>query len=441
MIPRYQLPNMALIWSENFRFQTMFAIEVYAAEAMVEKGLIPRECVAALHSVSSKDISIDRILELEQITRHETIAFLTHLEELAGPKSAGYLHYGMTSSDLLDSCLSIQLMHAGDLILHKITTLCEALKKQALAHKNTICIGRSHGVHAEPTTFGLKMAQAYAEMRRNHYRMLAAKKEISVGAISGPVGTYAGIDLKIEEYVCQHLTLRPETISTQIIPRDRHATYFSTLSIIASSLERLAIEIRSLQRTEIREVEEAFASTQKGSSAMPHKRNPILAENITGLARLIRTQVIAALENISLWHERDMSHSSVERIIAPDMTSALHFALDRMANIIDCLKVNRERMHQNMALSNESYFSHVVLSALIKAGATRQDAYSILQRNTATVHNKNIKLSDVLQSDPEVTALIPKEKLLALFDDNHFLQHVDAIFDKVFAEGQTESVI
>lgn len=423
---------MADLWSDQVRLQLMFEIEVLATRAMAKAGRIPNECYEALRSISLKDISPERVAELEKLTRHETVALLTHIEELAGPAGDQFLHLGMTSSDVLDTCLSLQLTYAANVITASIYQLCEALKEQAYQHKMTICAGRSHGMHAEPTSFGLKMAFAYAEMQRNQARMAAAQEDIAVSAISGPVGTFSSINPVVEAEICNAFDLSPEPISTQVIPRDRHAAYFSTLGVIASSLERLAIEIRSLQRTEIGEIEESFSQGQKGSSAMPHKKNPILAENVTGLARLIRTQVLAALENVALWHERDMSHSSVERLIAPDMTSALDFALHRMTGIIKNMKVDKVRMKENLKLTKGQHHSHRVLTKLVEAGSTRREAHQIVQRNAARVDHENLSFSTALESDSDVMKFLSKEDLRSLFDDQHYLQNVDIIFDRVF---------
>lgn len=432
MIPRYQRPDMAAIWSDKYRLQLMFEIEVLVSESMVTMGIIPQDCLNALRKVSPDQICPKRVLELEKITKHETIALLSHIEEMAGPESASFLHFGLTSSDVLDTSFSLQLMRSSDLLLNGINNLCNALKRRAFEHRNTICAGRSHGMHAEPTTFGLKLASFYAEMRRNYSRMATAKENISVGALSGPVGTFASVDPAIESLVCKKLNLTPELTSSQIIPRDRHAEFFSTLALVATSLERLAIEIRHLQRTEIAEVEESFTTSQKGSSAMPHKRNPILSENVTGLARLVRSQLNAALENVVLWHERDMSHSSVERIIAPDATMALDFALHRMTKIIANLKVNTEQMRNNLQLTFGTHFSHCVLLNLIQAGVDRNQAYTLVQRNANRACQEKAEFIDLLGSDIEVTAILPKSKLKLIFDENHFLQYVDTIFERVF---------
>ena len=432
MIPRYQRPEMAAVWSEAGRLRTMFRIELLAAEAMALEGLIPDEFVNALRGVPEDRISPERVAELERTTRHETIAFLAHIEELTGPRGARFLHFGMTSSDVLDTCFSLQLKSASDLLVAGLERLCDALKRRALEHKLTLCAGRSHGVHAEPTTFGLKLASAYAEMRRNRDRLAAARRDISVGAISGPVGTFSGISPAVEAHVCAGLGLSPEPVSTQVIPRDRHAAFFSAAGLAASSLERLAIEIRSLQRTEILEIEEFFSAGQKGSSAMPHKRNPILAENVTGLARLIRTQLLAAFENIALWHERDMSHSSVERIIAPDITLALDFSLSRMTGIIEGMTVHPGKMKQNIELTRGALCSHRVLSALVSAGAGRSHAHALVQRCAARVHLEGITFLSALEADRGVTEFLPKAELPSLFDYGHFIRHVDEIFERVF---------
>ena len=426
---------MAAIWSDKNRFQIMFQIELLAAKALAEAGRVPMSFYHSLNKISPDQIDPKRVAELERASRHETVALLNHIEELAGPDGARFLHLGMTSSDVLDTCLSLQLNQAADLIIDGIDVLCDALKIQAHKHKLTLCAGRSHGMHAEPTTFGLKMAQAFAEMRRNRARMVSARQQISFGAVSGPVGNFSHIDPQIEAQICQSLHLKPEPISTQVIPRDRHAAYFSTLGVVASSLERIAIELRSLQRTEIGEIEEAFGTDQTGSSAMPHKKNPILAENITGLARLIRTQVLAALENVSLWHERDMSHSSVERMIAPDATVTLDFALARLAGVVDRLVVYPERMREHLDALGGLIHSQRVLLALVEAGMSREDAYAAVQRNAMAVWEKGGDFLALLQGDAEVTRLLDKDGLARLFDLDHHLAHVDTIFDRVFGAG------
>ena len=436
MIPRYCRPEMAAVWSDANRLKIMLEIEACACEAMALEGLIPESCAAAVRTVRPDDIDPLRIAEIERATRHETVAFLTHIAELAGPDHARFLHFGMTSSDVLDTCLSVQLRDAADLLTADLETLSLALKRRAFEHKTTICIGRSHGVHAEPTTFGLKLALAYAETRRNIERMRHARREVAVGAISGPVGTYSGIGPGIEEYVCRQLGLKPEAVSTQVIPRDRHAAYFAALGVISASIERIAIEIRSLQRTEIAEIEESFSVGQKGSSAMPHKRNPILAENVTGLARLVRSHVSAAFENVPLWHERDMSHSSVERVIAPDATLALDFALHRLAGIITGLSVHPERMARNLELTRGAHLSHRVLSALVAEGADRGHAYELAQRNTARTLTTDVSFLEALTSDAEVTQILPSGDIEQLFDNEHFTRYVDVIFERVFGHAE-----
>ncbi len=436
MIPRYCRPEMAAVWSDANRLKVMLDIEKSACEAMAREGLVPASCAAAIRNVPPDAISPQRIAEIERVTRHETAAFLSHVAELAGSEIARYLHFGMTSSDVLDTCLSVQLRDAADVLIAGLDSLSKALKRRAFEHKRTICIGRSHGVHAEPTTLGMKLALAHAETSRNIERMRRARQEVAVGAISGPVGTYAGMGPEIEKHVCRTLGLTPETVSTQVIPRDRHAAYFAALGVISASVERLATEIRSLQRTEIAEIEESFSAGQMGSSAMPHKRNPILAENVTGLARLVRSHVTAAFENVPLWHERDMSHSSVERVIAPDATLALDFALHRLAGIISGMTVYPERMARNLELTRGGHLSHRALSALVAAGAERGHAYRLAQRNAARIHTEDISFLEALTSDPEVTRFLPSEKILLLFDNEHFTRHVDAIFERVF--GQTE---
>lgn len=436
MISRYQRPDMAAIWSDKNRFQIMFQIELLAAKAMAEAGRVPMTFYHSLNKISPDQIDPKRVAELERKIRHETVALLTHIEELAGPDGVRFLHLGMTSSDVLDTCLSLQLNQAADLIIDGIDGLCDALKIQAQNHKLTLCAGRSHGMHAEPTTFGLKMAQAFAEMRRNRARMVSARQQISFGAVSGPVGTFSHIDPQIEAQICQSLHLKPEPISTQVIPRDRHAAYFSTLGVISSSLERIAIELRSLQRTEIGEIEEAFGTDQTGSSAMPHKKNPILAENITGLARLIRAQVLAALENVSLWHERDMSHSSVERMIAPDMTLALDFVLHRMTGIITHMNVRKDRMQDNLTLTKGRYHSHRVLTALVDAGATRSEAHRLVQINATRAEAEDIPFILALELDKSITSYLPHKVLRSLFDDDHYTRNIETLFHRIFAPEQ-----
>ena len=434
MIPRYSRPEMVKIWSQETKFKIWFEIEAHACDAMANLGLIPRENAAAVWKAKDADFDVDRINEIEATTKHDVIAFLTHLAEHIGSEEARFVHQGMTSSDVLDTCLNVQLVQASDLLINDITKLLAALKRRALEHKMTIRIGRSHGIHAEPTTMGLTFARFYAEMDRNLKRMKAAKEEISTGALSGAVGTFANLDPAVEEYVCEKLNLFPETISTQIIPRDRHAAFFSTLGIIASSIENIATEIRHMQRTEVLEAEEFFSVGQKGSSAMPHKRNPVLTENLTGLARLIRMSVIPALENVTLWHERDISHSSVERNIAPDTTINLDFALHRLTSVIDKLVIYPDNMLKNMNKFRGLVMSQRVLLALTQAGASREDAYKLVQRNAMKVWAENKDFQVELLSDKEVRSFLTEENIKEQFDLGYHTKNVEKIFDRVFGE-------
>ena len=434
MIPRYSRPEMVKIWSQETKFKIWFEIEAHACDAMANLGLIPRENAAAVWKAKDVDFDVDRINEIEATTKHDVIAFLTHLAEHIGSEEARFVHQGMTSSDVLDTCLNVQLVQASDLLINDITKLLAALKRRALEHKMTIRIGRSHGIHAEPTTMGLTFARFYAEMDRNLKRMKAAKEEISTGALSGAVGTFANLDPAVEEYVCEKLNLIPETISTQIIPRDRHAAFFSTLGIIASSIENIATEIRHMQRTEVLEAEEFFSAGQKGSSAMPHKRNPVLTENLTGLARLIRMSVIPALENVTLWHERDISHSSVERNIAPDTTINLDFALHRLTSVIDKLVIYPDNMLKNMNKFRGLVMSQRVLLALTQAGASREDAYKMVQRNAMKVWEQNEDFQVELLSDKEVRSFLTEEDIRKKFDLRYHTKNVEKIFQRVFGK-------
>ena len=434
MIPRYSRPEMVKLWSQETKFKIWFEIEAHACDAMANLGLIPRENAAAIWKAKDVDFDIDRINEIEATTKHDVIAFLTHLAEHIGSEEARFVHQGMTSSDVLDTCLNVQLVQASDLLINDITKLLAALKRRALEHKMTIRMGRSHGIHAEPTTMGLTFARFYAEMDRNLKRMRAAKEEISTGALSGAVGTFANLDPAVEEYVCEKLNLIPETISTQIIPRDRHAAFFSTLGIIASSIENIATEIRHMQRTEVLEAEEFFSAGQKGSSAMPHKRNPVLTENLTGLARLIRMSVIPALENVTLWHERDISHSSVERNIAPDTTVNLDFALHRLTSVIDKLVIYPDNMLKNMNKFKGLVMSQRVLLALTQAGASREDAYKLVQRNAMKVWEQNKDFQVELLSDKEVRSFLTEEDIREKFDLGYHTKNVEKIFHRVFGE-------
>jgi adenylosuccinate lyase len=437
MIPRYTRPEMAAIWVPEHRLRLWLEIELCALEAMAAIGQVPRDVAAKVRAAAERHgaalFDPQRIAEIETVTRHDVIAFLTHVEQVIGP-DARYLHLGMTSSDLLDTALALQLTAAADLLLGDLDRLLEALRRRAYEYKDTLCIGRSHGVHAEPTTFGLKLAGFYAEFARNRRRLEQARREVATCAISGAVGTFANVDPRVEEQVAARLGLEPEPISTQVIPRDRHAAFFATLAVIASGIERLATEIRHLQRTEVGEVAEPFAAGQKGSSAMPHKQNPILAENLTGLARLVRAAVIPALENVVLWHERDIAHSSVERVIAPDATIALDFALHRLAGLIEGLQVDPARMRENLEQTKGLIHSQRVLLALTEAGLGRQEAYAIVQRHALDAWRHRQPLLDRLRTEPEVTQRIPPEKLSGLFDLGYHTRHVDAIFRRVFGE-------
>jgi adenylosuccinate lyase len=432
MIPRYSRPEMTAIWSPETRFRIWFEIEAYAAEALAEIGVIPKAAAKAIWKKGANaKFDVARVDEIEKVTRHDVIAFLTHLAEFIGPE-ARFVHLGLTSSDVLDTCLAVQLRRASDILIADVDALLAALKRRAFEHKLTPTIGRSHGIHAEPTTFGLKLAFAYAEFARARARLLAAREEISTCAISGAVGTFANIDPRVEAYVAAKLNLRPEPISTQVIPRDRHAAFFAALGVVASSVERLATEVRHLQRTEVMEAEEFFAEGQKGSSAMPHKRNPVLAENLTGLARLVRSAVTPALEDVALWHERDISHSSVERMIAPDATITLDFALARLAGVIDKLMVYPEAMRKNLDRLGGLIHSQRVLLALTEKGVPRDDAYAIVQRNAMRAWRGEGEFLHLLKADKEVATVLSAHELEALFDLGRHLKHVDTIFERVF---------
>ena len=437
MVPRYSRPEMSAIWSAESRYQIWWQIEVFAAEAMGRIGMIPADDAAKIRAAYDAgvlgDIDVPAIDAIEAVTKHDVIAFLTWAGEKLGPERR-WLHQGMTSSDVLDTALAVQLKQAADILIADLGALLAVLKRRALEHKMTPTIGRSHGIHAEPVTFGLKLAQAYAEFARNKARLEAARDDIATCAISGAVGTFANIDPAVEGDVARALGLKPEPASTQIIPRDRHAMFFATLGVIASSIERLATEIRHLQRTEVLEAEEYFAPGQKGSSAMPHKRNPVLTENLTGLARVVRSAVTPALENVALWHERDISHSSVERFIGPDATITLDFALARLTQVIDKLLVYPERMQKNLDRMGGLVHSQRVLLALTQAGLSREDAYAIVQRNAMKVWESDGSLSllDLLKADPDVTGHIEPAALEASFDLDYHFKHVDAIFERVF---------
>jgi adenylosuccinate lyase len=431
MIPRYTRPEMAKIWEPENRFRIWLEIETLACEQQANLGVIPQEAVKVIRAKGNFDI--ERIDAIEAEVKHDVIAFLTSVAEFVGPE-ARFIHQGMTSSDVLDTCLSVQMVQAADELLADLETLLESIKLRALEHKDTVCMGRSHGIHAEPVTFGLKLAGWYAEMDRNRIRLRAARESIATGAISGAVGTFANIDPSVEEYVCEKLGLKPEPVSTQVIPRDRHAEYFCVLSIIASSMERIAIEVRHLQRTEVLEVEEFFSKGQKGSSAMPHKRNPILSENLTGQARYIRGFAVPALENVALWHERDISHSSVERYIGPDATVALDFSLRRLNGLIRNLVVYPENMLKNLNQMKGLVFSQKILLDLTQSGVSREESYRMVQRNAMKVWEEGKDFQTELLADPEVVGALGKEKILESFDLNYHLKHVDTIFKRVFGE-------
>ena len=435
MIPRYTRKEMAQIWEPQTRFRIWFEIEAYATDALAELGVVPKEAAAKIWEKGKDAVfDVERIDEIEAVTKHDVIAFLTHLAEIVGPE-ARFVHQGMTSSDVLDTCLSVQLTRAADLLIDDVDGLLAALKRRAFEHKNTVCIGRSHGIHAEPTTFGIKLAQAHAEFQRARERLVMARKEIATCAISGAVGTFANIDPSVEEYVAGKMGLTPEPVSTQVIPRDRHAMYFAALAVVASSIERLATEIRHLQRTEVLEAEEYFSPGQKGSSAMPHKRNPVLTENLTGLARLVRSAVIPALENVALWHERDISHSSVERGIGPDATIHLDFALKRLTGVIDKLLVYPENMQRNLDRLGGLVHSQRVLLALTQKGMSREDSYAAVQRNAMPVWRGEGNFLELLKKDKDVSALLSAAELESLFDLGYHTKHVDTIFRRVFGEA------
>jgi adenylosuccinate lyase len=434
MIPRYSRPEMTAVWSPETRFRIWFEIEAYASEAMAEIGLIPKAAAKTIWEKGSKaKFDVARIDEIERVTKHDVIAFLTHLAEFIGA-DARFVHLGLTSSDVLDTCLAVQLRRASDILIADVDALLAALKRRAFEHKTTPTIGRSHGIHAEPTTFGLKLALAYAEFVRARARLVAAREEISTCAISGAVGTFANIDPRVEIYVAAKLDLKPEPISTQVIPRDRHAAFFAALGVVASSVERLATEIRHLQRTEVMEAEEFFAEGQKGSSAMPHKRNPVLTENLTGLARMVRSAVTPALEDVALWHERDISHSSVERMIGPDATITLDFALARLAGVIDKLMVYPESMQKNLGRLGGLIHSQRVLLALTEKGVARDDAYAIVQRSAMRGWHGEGEFLSLLKADKDVAKVLSAPELEALFDLGYHLKHVDTIFERVFGQ-------
>ena len=428
MVPRYSRKEMVDIWSDSSKYSIWLDIEVYALEGMELVGIVPKGTAEIVKKNATFDSK--RIDEIEAEIKHDVLAFLTNISESVGPE-ARFIHQGMTSSDVLDTCLNIQLKKAGELIINDLDSLLASIKLQAIKHKRTICVGRSHGIHAEPTTFGLKMLQAYAEFSRNKERMIDAVEEISSCAISGSVGTFANIDPSVEAYVAKALGLKIEPISTQVIPRDRHAVFFSTLAIVASSIERLSTEIRHLQRSEVLEVEEYFSSKQKGSSSMPHKRNPVLTENLTGLARVVRSSVIPALENISLWHERDISHSSVERFIGPDATITLDFALNRLTNVIENMVVYPDNMMKNLEKFNGLVFSQRVLLSLTQKNISRESSYSMVQRNSMKVWNEEGSFYDLIKADKEISTILSKEEIDDIFDLNYHLKHIETIFQRV----------
>src|ERR1700675_157639 len=432
MISRYTRPEMASIWEAQTRFKIWFEIEAHAADALAELGVIPKDAARTIWAKArDATFNVERIDEIERETKPDVIAFLTHLAEIVGPE-ARFVHQGMTSSDVLDTCLNVQLTRAADLLIADVDKVLAALKKRAFEHKMTPTIGRSHGIHAEPVTFGLKLAYAYAEFTRARERLVAARREVATCAISGAVGTFAQIDPRVEEHVAKAMGLVPEPISTQVIPRDRHAMYFATLGVIASSVERLATEIRHLQRTEVLEAEEFFSEGQKGSSAMPHKRNPVLSENLTGLARMVRAYALPAMENVALWHERDISHSSVERMIGPDATITLDFALARLTNVVDKLLVYPENMRKNLNRLGGLIHSQRVLLALTQKGVSREDAYAWVQRNAMPVWRGEGDFLTLLKADKDVARALSANELEDLFDLGYHLKQVDTIFARVF---------
>lgn len=430
MIPRYARKEMTDIWEVNTKYQIMFEIEAHACDAMADLGIIPKEAAKAIWEKGGFDA--ERIDEIEKVTKHDTIAFLTSVAEHVG-EEARFLHQGMTSSDVLDSCFAVQLARASDILIDDLERLMAACKGRALETKDMVCIGRSHGIHGEPVTMGLKFARFYSEFKRSCERLKAARKEIATCAISGAMGTFANIQPEVEAHVAKKMGLKPEPISTQIIPRDRHAMFFATLGVIASSLENVATEIRHLQRTEVLEAEEYFSKGQKGSSAMPHKRNPVLTENLTGLARIVRSAVVPALENVTTWHERDIAHSSVERMIAPDSTVTLDFALNRMISVIDNLVMHPQNMVRNLDQLGGLVFSQRVLLALTQAGISREDSYAIVQRNAMKVWEEGKSFREELKADADVTAKLDEEAIDELFDLTYHTKYVDTIFERVFA--------
>jgi len=434
MIPRYSRKEMVDIWEPATKFKIWYEIEAHACDAQADLGVIPRESAQAVWKAKDVQFDVARIDEIEAVTKHDVIAFLTHLAEHIGSTEARFVHQGMTSSDVLDTTFNVQLVRAADILLADMDRLLAALKKRAFEHKDTVRIGRSHGIHAEPTTMGLTFARFYAEMDRNKNRLEKARWEVATGAISGAVGTFANIDPAVEEHVCEKLGLRVEPISTQVIPRDRHAMFFATLGVVASSIENVAIEIRHMQRTEVLEAEEFFSKGQKGSSAMPHKRNPVLTENLTGLARLVRMAVVPAMENVALWHERDISHSSVERAIGPDATVTLDFALNRLAGVIENLVIYPDNMLANMNKFKGLVMSQRVLLALTQAGVSREDSYKLVQRNAMKVWEKGADFREELLADADVRAALSEDEINEKFDLGYHTKHVDTIFKRVFGE-------
>ncbi|GAB6269006.1 adenylosuccinate lyase [Smithella sp. SC_K08D17] len=433
MIPRYSREVMTKIWSPENKYQKWLDVEILACEAMAKLGKIPTNALKNIKKNVS--INVERIDEIEKITKHDVIAFLTSLTEKVG-EDGRFIHMGLTSSDVLDTSLAVQLKESAEILLTDIDHLLVVLKRRAFENKNTLMIGRSHGIHAEPITFGLKMALWYQEMRRNRQRLVRAKESISYGKISGAVGTFSFIDPFVEEYVCGKLGLKPAPVSSQIVQRDRHAEFFTTLAITASSMDKFAQEIRLLQRTEVREAEEYFSEGQKGSSAMPHKRNPVLSENISGLARLVRSYAVASLEDIALWHERDISHSSVERVIGPDATIVLDFMLSRFTNMMDKLLIYPDKMLYNLNMTHGVIFSQMVLLGLIEKGTTREEAYAIVQRNAMKSWKEGIEFKDLLEKDSTVTRYLKKKELVAIFNVKNFLKNLDFIFDRVFKDDK-----
>ncbi|MEM7267984.1 MAG: adenylosuccinate lyase [Pseudomonadota bacterium] len=434
MIPRYSRKPMTDIWSPETKFRIWFEIEAHACDAQAKLGVIPESAAQAVWKAKDVEFDVARIDEIEREVKHDVIAFLTHLAEHVGDE-ARFVHQGMTSSDVLDTCFNVQLVRAADILLDDMDALCDALKARAMEHKDTVCIGRSHGIHAEPVTFGLKLAQAYAEMDRNRSRLAMARAEVATCAISGAVGTFANIDPAVEAHVAEAMGLEAEPVSTQVIPRDRHAMFFAVLGVIASSIERIATEIRHLQRTEVLEAEEYFSPGQKGSSAMPHKRNPILTENLTGLARLVRMAAIPAMENVALWHERDISHSSVERNIGPDATVTLDFALARLTSVIEKLVVYPENMDKNLNQFKGLVHSQRVLLALTQKGVSREDSYRLVQRNAMKAWEEGADFMAELKADPEVSAALTEAEIEEKFDLGYHTKHVDTIFARVFGGG------